>query len=63
MSYKSYTVIMERIMDDKIIREQVRAYSVRGILQCIRAYKMANLGWEVSKIPYNDRIRKILGEI
>lgn len=59
-NYKSYTVIMERMQNGQKVHEQVRAYSVCGIRQCVRAYMMANRGWYIADLPYNERVRSVL---
>lgn len=63
MKYQAYVIIMERIDDHKrVVHEQVRAFSIDGIKQCIRAYRMANRGWYIANLCYNDRVCKIIGE-
>lgn len=63
MKYQAYVIIMERIDGNRgAVREQVRAFSIAGIKQCIRAYRMANRGWYIANLRYNDRVCKIIGE-
>lgn len=63
MKYVCYTVIMERVVNGEVVREQAKAWSVEGLHYVIRAYKMANLGWKIADLPYNNRARRALGEI
>lgn len=53
---------MEREVNGTIVREQVKAWSIDGIRFVIRAYEMANLGWKIADLRYNDRVKKVLKE-
>lgn len=57
-----YTWVMEREVNGEIVREQAKAWSVYGIRSVIRAYEMANIGWRISNLSYNDRVKKVLKE-
>lgn len=57
-----YTWVMERTVNGYPVREQCKAWSVEGIRSVIRAYEMANLGWHIADLRYNDRVKKVLKE-
>lgn len=57
-----YTWIMEREVNGKIVREQAKAWSVYGIISVIRSYEMANLGWRIADLRYNDRVKNVMKE-
>ena len=55
-----YTWVMEREVNGEIVREQAKAWSIDGIRSVIRAYEMANLGWMIADLRYNDRVKNVL---
>jgi hypothetical protein len=62
MIMTGYTWVMEREVNGKIVREQAKAWSIDGIRSVIRAYEMANLGWRIADLRYNNYVKKILEE-
>lgn len=54
---------MEREVNGKIVREQAKAWSIDGIRSVIRAYEMANLGWSIADLRYNNYVKKILEKL
>lgn len=57
-----YTWVMEREVNGEVVREQAKAWSIDGIRSVIRAYEMANLGWRIADLRYNDHVKKVLKE-
>lgn len=60
MKNEWYSWIMERQLGSLTIREQAKACCKEQINTVLRAYEMANLGWKIADLKYNDRLRRAL---